>query len=576
MDWTTGGASGGVQGFGGRGATVGVNRGMMNDYIQIGQFNDTGTQHDGPGGEFDGVDYLDFKGSNVLVENVLKKGICFEATGLNIPPFASDFPADNYVSIPCGSALDITVSFASPELQQDITVQTSNVPDGMVVNQQVSLAMDNVNVNLKWKPDHATQHGIHEVTFFCEDNYIVPANITQVLKIDVAECASPEPDVPIRCAPLSDSQCTEGVGPNCTPFRSPEHCFADESFPLLITNRRVQAFENPAMVEFEGFWFHTLEDKAAQHAFTASSGYPAPELYCCVTETSALEDSCFAPGHNIPDGFTIRATGGHSGKGIYVLPYGFGGIDLISGHAKSLSDIESELGTNVDKILVEQFIDGSEMGEVPSLPTEYKFHMFNGKIGAIDVIHNRGTSCSCYAVVDDDFNRLDKFGCFFPQPAFGLDADDDSCYDIDFSYGEEHPYQFKGQDLCGAIDPPCAPVWDALKDLATALSTKLGVYMRIDLFLSGNNQIYVQEYTSNHAGGLRHCAAKKTESGCIDSCFLGKLWKSESSGGTMYGGPQTALPTILEEWSKKTDLEQCTASLGAAATKTFSQPSCPA
>ena len=576
MDWTTGGASGGQHGFGGSGATVGVNRGTDNDYIQLGVFNATGTHYDGPGGEMDGVDFLDFKGSNILVEpdEMLKRGICFEATGFNTPPVVSDFPLDNTLTIPCGGKVEHTVIFGSPELNQDITVVASGLPDGMVINQETSIAGDIVKCHISWEPDHATQSGIAEVSFFVEDDWEVPANITEVLKIAVATCGSlsSPPDLPIRCVNTT-SDCTEDIGPYGTPFRSPEHCYADESFPLLITNRRVQAFENPSMAEYEGFWFHFLEDKAAQHAFTADSGYPSPELFCCVSETSDLEDVCFTPDNTIPTAFTVRATGGHSGKGIFVLPYGFGGIDLISGQVKTLEDIQLELGTNVDKILVEEFIDGSEFGSIPSLPTEYKFHVFNGEIGAIDIVYNRGTDCSCYAVVDTDWNRLDKHGCFFPQPSFGLDTDGDQCYDIDWDYGSNHPYKFKDQDLCGAIERPGGCVFDNLKALAEELGLLLGVYMRIDFFVGGDGEVYVQEYTTNHAGGLRHCAAKENEdTGCVDSCFLGKLWKKKS-GGTIYGGPQTTMPTILDGWLSKTETNQCSMAVGATSTTNYT-PAC--
>jgi len=569
MDWTTGGASGGMMGFGSNGATVGVNRGSHNDYIQVGQFNYTGSHYDGPGGEKDGVDYLDFKGTNILVDNTPRKGICFEATGLNIPPISNGFPLDNLVTVPCGSELDYTVQITSPELNQDVTVAISGVPTGMTINQVTSPAGDSISINMKWTPDFATQHGVSEVTFFAEDDYEIPANLTEVLKIHVAKCGS-DAEVPTGCQALEESSCNADVGPFCTPWRSPEHCYADESFPLLITNRRVQAFENPEMVEFEGFWFHFLEDKAAQHTFTVDSGYPAPEMYCCVSEKSDLENICFAAGNSIPSAFTIRVTGGHSGKGIYVLPYGFGGVELMSGSPMTLADIMGELGPSVDKILVEEFIDGSEFGGIPSLPTEYKFHMFNGTVGAIDVIHNRGTACSCYAVVDEEWNRLDKHGCFVPQPAFGLDADADGCYDIDYDHGERHPYPFKGQNLCGELNEPKTCLLDSLKAIATDLSKTLGVYMRIDMFVSGDDKVFVQEYTTNHAGGLRHCAAKESDSGCIDSCFLGKIWKDKSSG-TIYGGPQTSIPSILDGWRTKTKTDQCSISTGVTAGEAFTQ-----
>ena len=581
MDWTTGGSSGGQDGFGGVGATVGVNRGTATgDYILLGVFNDTGTQYDGPGGEKDGVDYLDYKGSTISADSdaLLRRGICFEATKHNTPPLAADFPQDNTITVPCGATVEHTVSFGSPELNQNIKVIVSGVPDDMVVNQEMSIAGDFVKCHISWEPDHAIQHGITEIDFYVEDDWEIPAHINQVLKLDVAACGGSieVPDVPVKCVSDTPSTCAQEIGPLCTPFRSPDHCYADESFPLLITNRRVQAFKNPDLVEFEGFWFHFLEDKAAQHAFTVDSGYPSPELYCCVSDTSDLEEVCFDSGNIIPTGFTIRATGGHSGKGIFVLPYGFGGIDLISGDVKTLDDIERELGEKVDKILVEEFIDGSEFGSIPSLPTEYKFHMFNGTIGAIDMVHNRGTDCSCYGVVDADWKRLDKHGCFSPQPAFGLDNDGDQCYDIDWDYGSTHPFKFKDLDLCGRIGKPDPCVFDNLKSLAVELGSLIGVYMRIDFFVGGDGKVYVQEYTSNHAGGTRHCAAREDEdTGCIDSCYLGKLWKEMSGGGTLYGGPQTDTPNILFDWLSKDQTDQCSISVGATSTTPYT-PACEA
>jgi hypothetical protein len=59
MTWTTGDASGGVGGFGGTAATVGINRGDGVDYAQVGRFDHAGADWDGPFGNNDGVSYLD-------------------------------------------------------------------------------------------------------------------------------------------------------------------------------------------------------------------------------------------------------------------------------------------------------------------------------------------------------------------------------------------------------------------------------------------------------------------------------------------------------------------------------------
>ena len=47
-----------------------------------------------------------------------------------------------------------------------------------------------------------------------------------------------------------------------------------------------------------------------------------------------------------------------------------------------------------------------------SPPTKYKIHVINCEIVAIDVVYNRvdGDNCACWAVVDEQWNRLDQFG----------------------------------------------------------------------------------------------------------------------------------------------------------------------
>ncbi|MCI0594962.1 MAG: hypothetical protein L0Z48_00275, partial [candidate division Zixibacteria bacterium] len=61
MQWTTGDASGGVNGFGGSPATVGANRGDGVNFALIGRFDHEGIDYDGAGGANDGVSYLDGK-----------------------------------------------------------------------------------------------------------------------------------------------------------------------------------------------------------------------------------------------------------------------------------------------------------------------------------------------------------------------------------------------------------------------------------------------------------------------------------------------------------------------------------
>lgn len=61
MEWTTGSASNGINGFGGYPATVGVNRGDGTNYALVGRFDAPGDCYDGPFGNNDCVSYLNYK-----------------------------------------------------------------------------------------------------------------------------------------------------------------------------------------------------------------------------------------------------------------------------------------------------------------------------------------------------------------------------------------------------------------------------------------------------------------------------------------------------------------------------------
>jgi hypothetical protein len=149
MQWTTGDASGGVGGFGGTPATVGVNRGDGIDFIQIGRFDHPGDDYDGPGGNPDGVDFLD------------GKLFCFNTSLINFPPIANGFPPGNTISVAVGNTLNLSVSFLSPELNQTTTV---SVNDGGLANFSYSTTPGNpAPVDIVFTPD-LSQVGSHIVT----------------------------------------------------------------------------------------------------------------------------------------------------------------------------------------------------------------------------------------------------------------------------------------------------------------------------------------------------------------------------------------------------------------------------
>lgn len=132
MQWTTGSASGGVNGFGGSPATVGANLGDGVNYVQFGLFDQAGGSYDGGGGNNDGIDWLD---SRVLIFNV-----CPSGGGSNIPPtfdsqsLACDTIEVCYTDQPDTFVIDVSFINVDPGTPQTVTttIDTSN-GDGFVI-----------------------------------------------------------------------------------------------------------------------------------------------------------------------------------------------------------------------------------------------------------------------------------------------------------------------------------------------------------------------------------------------------------------------------------------------------------
>ena len=549
MDWTTGNASGGSNGFGGTAATVGVNGGDGVNYVQFGRFSMPGTFFDGGGGFEDGVDYLDNrKGGD-------DGAICLDATTANVVPVVTGFPTFRQ-RVTCLGTVRYVLTFTSPELDQTVTVtRPTNLPQGATIN---TIRDDGVTIILEfeWTPNEF-QAGSYEFAFTATDN--LGASISDTLMLLVADCSNDG-----YCVPIAQDDTCDVFDPRpfCTPFRSVEFCPADESFPTQISTRNDAVQDDPVSVENAGYWFHNLDDKVGGYVFSSVKNVNAAKLYCCVDNVDELMSTCFPNGHNL-NSFVVRANGHSLGRGIFAFPDGFGDLELLRQISMTGADVVAEIKTlrpMPDKIIVEEFLPGDT--GLTSLPVEYKFHVFNGEIASITAIYNRAGTCACIAEFDQDFNRLDQFGCFEPGEPF--DQDDRTCHRIDFQAGSQQLTQIKNLDICTDPLPPIEPcVWNDLTATAIRLSRDIGVYMRIDMFVS-NNVVYVQEYSSNHNNGRHHCSAKQDPDNlCIDSCFLGREWK-DAGGSTLYGGPRTNPPSQLNGWRQLEGDVQCTVALGVS------------
>ncbi len=109
MQWTTGDASSGINGYGGIPATAGANLGDGINFIQFGRFDEPGYGYDGPFGANDSVDWLD------------NSSFIFNLCPVNIPPILFDCNNDT-VYLRVGDTTYIDVHFIAPELGQTDTI----------------------------------------------------------------------------------------------------------------------------------------------------------------------------------------------------------------------------------------------------------------------------------------------------------------------------------------------------------------------------------------------------------------------------------------------------------------------
>jgi gliding motility-associated-like protein len=125
MQWTTGDASGGVNGFGGTPATVGCNLGDGVNYIQIGQFDQPGTNYNGPFGPPSQVSWLD--------NQQFFLDVCSAGGGGNLPPIMNSAQVCDTIDLCVGDTLILTAQFLSPEAGQLTTATASTPGTGLTV-----------------------------------------------------------------------------------------------------------------------------------------------------------------------------------------------------------------------------------------------------------------------------------------------------------------------------------------------------------------------------------------------------------------------------------------------------------
>lgn len=181
MQWTTGMASGGANGFGGSPATVGVNIGNGINYFQVGQFDTTGVSFDGPYSTYDGVDFLD--GQEIYFD--------LANSNSNIPPLIMSSGICDTIDVYTGdtlkslNAVDFSIGISTPELGQLLTTT-------ITCDQPNALTYTTSNVSTEYTGYELTfdatgvQPGLYHVVIQTSDNGTPAQTVTKNIPIRVS------------------------------------------------------------------------------------------------------------------------------------------------------------------------------------------------------------------------------------------------------------------------------------------------------------------------------------------------------------------------------------------------------
>lgn len=188
MQWTTGDASSGTNGFGGTPATVGVNRGNGIDYIQIGTFDHAGNSYDGPYGNADGISFLD--------STYYAIDACF--SNANVPPIANSPNACDTVYVCAGDTFLLSASYLSPEPNQITTPSfNANGIGGVTILNSTSGNIASISIQIVTQ---AASPGFYPVQILGIDNG-APVDTTAInVVVDVLPSATANFTIPpIAC-----------------------------------------------------------------------------------------------------------------------------------------------------------------------------------------------------------------------------------------------------------------------------------------------------------------------------------------------------------------------------------------
>jgi hypothetical protein len=178
MQWATADASGGLNGFSGLSAIVGVNRGNKSDYAQMGRFSVPGITYYGPYAAFDGLQWLN------------NKAFAFSTcTTGNIPPVLMHANQGcDTIKVCEGMSAKVGAAFLNVQKGQtsSLRVVCEGISNFTIIDSSKSDGIDSVTVQLSPQTGEA---GAHVLNITATDNSTPTQTSSHTFTVMVDACS---------------------------------------------------------------------------------------------------------------------------------------------------------------------------------------------------------------------------------------------------------------------------------------------------------------------------------------------------------------------------------------------------
>jgi len=167
-------------------------------------------------------------------------------------------------------------------------------------------------------------------------------------------------------------------------------------------------------------WQRKLSNKYNSREFAKRHNCKVAQLYWRGRDLNSLDFS------SLPCYFVIRPTIGHSLSHVFLMK---NSVNLMDGKTYSTEDIKEVLTNALSdnkkvEFLFEEFIR-TECGDY-CIPDDYKFYMFNGQVGCIQVINRINNKQGCTTWYDENWKLLPNLTTNFPD---GKEQSSPRCYE---------------------------------------------------------------------------------------------------------------------------------------------------